>query len=298
MTQLQAHPAAELFPLLSGDEYSSFKKDIAENGLLEPIILCEGKILDGRNRYRACGELGIEPKFQQYQGESPTAFAWSVNGARRHLTTSDLALVARKMLPTLKAEASIRRTNGTSVPDGAMVGRATEIAAKIVGIGASSVERAVRVAKEDPELLKRVEAGEITINAADEALAVERKKRTHRPRAEREQEIAALARDGNRADQIAAILKIGEDQVRAIARAGRITLPDAAIGKVRKIDARRVIETTVQGLEANHIVFETIKGGAWNVTAEEAKAWHVSLGKSIKELNWLRNQLGAIASGN
>jgi hypothetical protein len=295
---LQAHPAAELFPLLAGAEFESFKADIATNGLLEPIWLCDGKILDGRNRFRACTEIGIAPTFRNYEGESPVSFAWSLNGARRHLTTSERGLLARKMLPALHEEAAKRQVAGTLAPDGAKVGKATELAAKIVGVGTSTVERAVRVANEDPELLKRVEAGEITLNAADEALKVERQKRTYRPRAEREQEISALAKDGHRADQIAEKLNIGVEQVRAIARAGAIVLPDFAIGKVHKINAYRVVSTTVQGLEANKIVFDTIRNGEWDITAEDAKEWHASLGKSIKELNWLRNKLGVIASGN
>jgi len=43
--------------------------DIKENGLVEFIVLHEGKILDGRNRYNACNDAGVEPKFVEYEGE-------------------------------------------------------------------------------------------------------------------------------------------------------------------------------------------------------------------------------------
>lgn len=49
------HPIANLFPLMTGDEYLALVEDIRANGLLEPVVLYEGKILDGRNRYNACG---------------------------------------------------------------------------------------------------------------------------------------------------------------------------------------------------------------------------------------------------
>jgi hypothetical protein len=49
MSALEFHPLADIFPLLEGQD------------LHEPIVLFEGKILDGRNRYRACGAAGIEP---------------------------------------------------------------------------------------------------------------------------------------------------------------------------------------------------------------------------------------------
>ena len=56
-----------IFPMISGSEFEELKDDIAVNGLLEPIILTkEAKIIDGRNRYRACVELGISPEFRQW----------------------------------------------------------------------------------------------------------------------------------------------------------------------------------------------------------------------------------------
>ena len=50
------HPAAALFPLLpiGGPEFGELVTDIDAHGLLQPIVLHEGQVLDGRNRYRAC----------------------------------------------------------------------------------------------------------------------------------------------------------------------------------------------------------------------------------------------------
>jgi len=166
---MKSHPAANLFPLLTGKEYKTFKADIAENGLLESIWTCDEMILDGRNRYRACGELGIDPKFKKYKGSVPTAFAWSMNGQRRQLTKSQLAAIAVKMLPVLQKEAEKRMLAGKSDPTPKSAeggGEATKQAANIVGIGNSVVKQAKHLQDNNPKLLDEVVAGEISVNEA------------------------------------------------------------------------------------------------------------------------------------
>jgi site-specific DNA-methyltransferase (adenine-specific) len=92
---LKSHPAADAFPMMDNIRIGELKADIAENGQREPITVCDGMILDGRNRYRACIELGIEPKTRNYDGD-PWAFAWSLNGARRDLDATVRALVFKR----------------------------------------------------------------------------------------------------------------------------------------------------------------------------------------------------------
>jgi hypothetical protein len=67
--ELQFHELAALFPLMEGADFERFKADIAANGLHEPILVRGNLIIDGRNRYRACRELGIEPATLEFQGD-------------------------------------------------------------------------------------------------------------------------------------------------------------------------------------------------------------------------------------
>jgi ParB/RepB/Spo0J family partition protein len=54
---------ASLVSELSPEEFESLKQSIKANGLYVPIIVNQdGIILDGHHRYKACQELGIEPK--------------------------------------------------------------------------------------------------------------------------------------------------------------------------------------------------------------------------------------------
>jgi hypothetical protein len=44
------HPLADFFPLIEGDELDQFVASIRKSvGPREPIVVCEDKILDGRN---------------------------------------------------------------------------------------------------------------------------------------------------------------------------------------------------------------------------------------------------------
>jgi len=91
---LSTHPAADLFPLLSGQEFDDLVADIRKHGQREPIRLFDGRILDGRNRYRACVALEIEPKCLDLRpGLNPWDYAWSANAERRHLAPGTRAVV-------------------------------------------------------------------------------------------------------------------------------------------------------------------------------------------------------------
>ena len=92
---MKNHPAADAFPMMDAGRLDELKADIAANGQREPITVCDGMILDGRNRHRACVELGIEPETREYSGD-PWAFAWSLNGARRDLEATVRALIFKR----------------------------------------------------------------------------------------------------------------------------------------------------------------------------------------------------------
>ena len=100
MTVREFHPAAGIFPLMQGEAFDSLVADVGAHGLHEPIWLFDGKIIDGRNRYRACLEAGVEPRFRQYEGKEEwlVQFILSENLERRHLTSDQRAACAVEAL--------------------------------------------------------------------------------------------------------------------------------------------------------------------------------------------------------
>jgi len=108
---LSFHSLADIFPLMSEAEFSGLKADMAEHGQLEVIVTLDGQILDGRNRYNACRELGIEPALVEWNGVgSPQAFVISHNLHRRHLNESQRAMIAARIATRTQAEAARHAT--------------------------------------------------------------------------------------------------------------------------------------------------------------------------------------------
>jgi site-specific DNA-methyltransferase (adenine-specific) len=103
---MEFHKICNIFPMMSEEEYLQLVLDIKAHGLREPIWTYQGKIIDGRNRYRACIELGIEPRYREWDGQgSLVQFVVSLNLHRRHLTSSQKAAIALEIEKYLAKEA-------------------------------------------------------------------------------------------------------------------------------------------------------------------------------------------------
>jgi len=168
---VKEHKVTKLFPEMSDEQYQLLRDDIALYGLREPIVVYEGQIVDGRHRYRACVELGIKPEQQDWDGQGLLVeYVLSKNLHRRHLTTSQRAMVAADIRPFLEPEAKGRQ--GTRTDLGANLresekGKSSAYAAKLVNISPRIVEEAVKIKKIGvPKLADMVKSGIVSINAA------------------------------------------------------------------------------------------------------------------------------------
>jgi ParB-like chromosome segregation protein Spo0J len=170
--ELGFHPAADLLPLLEGPEFDALVGDLRAHGLREPIVLLDGTILDGRNRYRACRAAGIEPRFEQWtprhEGDRPLAFVLSRNLLRRHLDESQRAMVAAR---AANLAAGVRGDYVTAASKEAAVSQRE--AAKTLNVSRSSVQRARKVIAEGtPELIEKVDRGLIPVSTASKLLVL------------------------------------------------------------------------------------------------------------------------------
>lgn len=208
---MEVHEAAKLFPMLPEDKLNELAEDIRVKGLLQPLITYKGQLLDGRNRWEACTRIGKMPETQEYNGDDPIGYVVSANIQRRHLTTSERAILGKQLVGLYEEE------NKTRLHEAQQRGRATrseraraarmgkldkldngadpawtpvkspesnreartresvERAAKLVDVGASAIKAAKKLEEEAPELYEEVEAGRLGVYRAAGILRTSKK---------------------------------------------------------------------------------------------------------------------------
>jgi len=169
---MEFHEIANIFPLMDGPEFTALVEDIRTNGLLDPIITHDGKIIDGRNRYRACVEAGVAPRFEVWKqnGQSLKSWVVSKNLIRRQLNETQRAVVANKL---------------ANMPDGGVIYRCANLrtddhisqteAAAMLNVSRRTVQAVAAVEREKPELMPLLESGQMSAHEAAQQIKHEKR---------------------------------------------------------------------------------------------------------------------------
>lgn len=161
---LEQHELSKCFPTIKSPEFGKLVEDIAANGLLNPIIIFDEKVLDGWHRYLACKKADADIKTIIYAGDDPTSYAWSMNGPRRHMTSSEAA----KSIVDLRAW----KPKGPRGPF-----TSTKQMAAESGTSEMQIKRAKHITKNGSKALnEQVKNGEISLKAAVAKIRKKKKK--------------------------------------------------------------------------------------------------------------------------
>jgi ParB-like chromosome segregation protein Spo0J len=198
--KLEFHPLANLFPLLSAQELEELAGDIERNGLKETIVLFEGQILDGRNRYLAARKLGLGtdergdwypfvhfetfPRRDGYTlAQAAAAFVITKNIMRRNLSEDQRAMIAAKLYAKLpnKPKHGGDRKSSASLPASELdsTQSATNLKAGVANqmkVSVKQLERAGTLQKKSPGKAAEVEAGTKTLAEAEKEVGTKPQK--------------------------------------------------------------------------------------------------------------------------
>lgn len=156
------HPVSKIFPLMSKAEFTRLKEDIEANGLREPIWLHpDGRIIDGRNRYLACLDVGVELKtvvWDEAVHGDLISFVLSHNLHRRQLTQKQRVLLAARIADYRRGDRDAQICASLTQKD----------AARITHCSRRSVQSACKVLKCGiPKLIELVENEQVSASSAE-----------------------------------------------------------------------------------------------------------------------------------
>lgn len=183
---MEYHKAASIFPL-DEEHLDALAEDIRRNGLLCPIELLNGKIIDGRRRLLACKQAGVEPGFCDVNVPDPYQYVWSLNYHRRHLTISQRAMCAARYDSRPEKEAAKKRMQerkgkqpgASRVARPGLSRRSRDDIGKLFGVSGILVDRAKRIiTKGIPEVAEAVDRDKLTVNRADKLVRLPEKEQS------------------------------------------------------------------------------------------------------------------------
>jgi hypothetical protein len=168
------HPVAGIFPLMEGERFDELVEDIRVNGLKDAIVVHEGKILDGRNRDRACKLAGVPPRYIPYKGHDALAFVVSKNLMRRDLSVSQRAMIAAEIVTAKRGGVGGAHRSIGGIPPNPSLGPFDDLppvtqpqAAKKLNVSEDSIKQAAAVQAHAIAPIKAaVKSGAMSLNAA------------------------------------------------------------------------------------------------------------------------------------
>jgi len=171
---IRFHEYANLFPMMQGDMLSNLRDDILKHGVREPIVFLDGAILDGRNRYMAARDLGVQYPRTEYAGDDPLAFVISHNLHRRHLSESQRASIAARVANMETGQRVDHASRSANLPTLGLTDQetprppvSTASAAKMMNVSERSVTTARKVHERgSDDLVRAVDDGIASVSAA------------------------------------------------------------------------------------------------------------------------------------
>lgn len=174
MKEYKFHPLSYMFSLMSEEEFKNHKESISEQGQLVKTQLFEGKLLDGRNRYLACKELGKEIEVEEFKGtyEQAKDYVFHVNYNRRHLTHAKRVCAAveyyaiDRISHSDKVKASWHSRRGNSDYVTTRQDKSKKSIEKVsdkFSVGVGYISKVTCLKTHEPELYQKIKDGKMTI---------------------------------------------------------------------------------------------------------------------------------------
>lgn len=173
-----------LIPALSAEEYGQLEENILHDGIRDALIVWDGILLDGHNRYEIAQKYNLPYEVQEMNFDSRAdAERWVILNqfGRRNLSAYDRSILALRLKPIIAAQAKAQQIRTAEnrvcqISDKQEIDTKKEIA-KAAGVSHDTIAKVEKIeAKAAPEIKAAVKSGEMSINQAYQATRREEKK--------------------------------------------------------------------------------------------------------------------------
>jgi len=232
----------DLLDPISSEAREALRISIIKDGLLNPIIVWDGTIVDGHNRYDICHQSNIEfETIEMNFKDADDAKLWILKNqmARRNMTDYSRAAKALKMKPVLAEKARERmKAGGNPMQNSAQGGAVRDEVAKLAGVSHDTISKVEEIEATAPDAIKaKVQSGEMSINAAHKSLKTPKDK----PGAE-------ITPAKPKPDAV--IVKIEKHAEQMLDLANQLPAGENTPSENNKIDVERILEIVNAGMQS------------------------------------------------
>jgi len=157
------HPCARLFEPLADDDFADLVASMQKSGFdpAHPVVMLDGQIVDGVNRYRAALVAGVAPLVRVFEGGNPWELSWRENATRRHLVAGQRAALFLKYRAGSEAwDVATKTAPEAPVSVDTGPARTRERLAKDAGVSSATMARSLDLQRKDPERFEQIASGE------------------------------------------------------------------------------------------------------------------------------------------
>ena len=192
-----------LIPPLSQDEYKQLEANVISDGCRDALVVWQGTLIDGHNRYRICTEHNIPFQTVEKKLDSrEDVIQWIILNqfGRRNLSPGNRSILALRLEPIFKEKAKEKQEKGTnqySLPQKSAepsIETRKEVA-KIAGVSHDTIDKVKKIIdRGTPDQVERIKKGDKgnTVNAVYKEIQAQKPKENKPPKASLKAIVAEL----------------------------------------------------------------------------------------------------------
>tara|TARA_R110002050_G_scaffold245655_1_gene383215 strand:+ start:9 stop:1256 length:1248 start_codon:yes stop_codon:yes gene_type:complete len=172
-----------LIPALTKEEYKQLENNCIAEGIREKILIWNGFIIDGHNRYEISlkWDLEIQTETKRFKDEEAVKEWMILNQfGRRNLSNYQRSVLALQLEEVFSKKAKERMLSGNPVLKSEQ-GRTIKKIGKVANVGHDTIAKVKKIqAQASEEVKAKLSTGEVSINSAYQEIKKEEKKEAYK----------------------------------------------------------------------------------------------------------------------